>query len=152
MKRWSRRFKVAALACALLQAALIAAPAQAGVGRRPAQEGAQVKAQSKAANEQPFFCNLSALDADQRTHHRELTARLRESVEEVRELADGYGFRLAVDTARITLVAEWMALERLCCPFFAFQIDVGSDGQPLWLRITGRAGVKSFMQSEFGIK
>lgn len=143
MRRRSRRFKVAALACVLLQAALTAAPAQ---------EGAKMKAQSKAADERPFFCNLAALDAAQRKHHRELTARLRESVEEVRELTDGYGFRLAADTARLTMVAEWVTLERLCCPFFAFQIEVASDGQPLWLRITGRDGVKAFMESEFGIK
>ena len=106
----------------------------------------------EVADEQPFFCNLSALSADERKHHRELTTRLRESVKEVRELADGYGFRLATEAADIRLVAEWVTLERLCCPFFAFQLDVGSDGKPLWLRITGREGVKAFMQSEFDIK
>jgi hypothetical protein len=111
-----------------------------------------MKAQSKVADEQPFVCNLAALDAGQRKHHRELTARLRESVEAVRELADGYAFRLPADAAHINLTAEWVTLERLCCPFFAFQIDAGSDGQPLWLRLTGREGVKPFMESEFGIK
>ena len=111
-----------------------------------------MNAKSQAATEQPFFCNLSAMDADQRKHHRELTERLRQSVKEVRELTDGYGFRFPAETADITRVAEWVALERLCCPFFAFQLEVGSDHQPLWLRITGREGVKPFMQSEFGIK
>ncbi|HJQ23663.1 MAG TPA: hypothetical protein VKA60_07070 [Blastocatellia bacterium] len=143
MNRRVRLFKVTALACALLPAALIAAPAQ---------EGTRMKAPNQAASQQPFFCNLSALNAEQRKHHRELTARLRESVAEVRELADGYGFRLPADTAHISLAAEWVTLERLCCPFFAFQIDVGSDGQPLWLRLTGRDGVKPFMESEFGLK
>jgi len=143
MKRHVRLFKAVALACALLQAALITAPAQ---------EGTRMKTQSQATIEQPFYCNLAALNAEQRKHHRDLTARLRESVAEVREMADGYGFRLPADTAHINLAAEWITLERLCCPFFAFQIDVGSDGQPLWLRLTGRDGVKPFMQSEFGIK
>lgn len=152
MKRRTWLLKVAALAWALSQIALIMASAQAGEAYRSTQGEAKMKAQNKAADEQPFFCNLSALDADQRKHHRQLTARLRESVEEVRELADGYGFRLAADIAHINLVAEWVSLERLCCPFFAFQIDVGSEGQPLWLRITGREGVKPFMQSEFDIK
>jgi hypothetical protein len=45
-----------------------------------------------------------------------------------------------------------LALERLCCPFFAFQLEISKDGAPLWLRITGEEGVKEFMQLEFGIK
>jgi len=111
-----------------------------------------MKAESQAAAEQPFFCNLAAMDAGQRKHHRELSERLRQSVTEVRELGDGYAFRFAAETERITLVAEWVTLERLCCPFFDFQLAVGSQDNWLWLRITGREGVKSFMQSEFGIK
>jgi hypothetical protein len=152
MNRRFRLFHAAALACALWQAGFATPQDQTGAQRTTAQEGAKMKAKSQTAAEQPFFCNLSALDGDQRKHHRELTERLRESVKEVRELADGYGFRLAADTDRITLVAEWVALERLCCPFFAFQLEVGSDDKPLWLRITGREGVKPFMKSEFGIK
>jgi hypothetical protein len=152
MKRRSRLFSIAVLACALLQAGYAAPQVQTGGQRPAAQEGTKMNAESKTATEQPFFCNLSAMDADQRKHHRELTERLRQSVKEVRELADGYGFRFPAETADITLVAEWVALERLCCPFFTFQLEVGSDDKPLWLRITGREGVKPFMQSEFGIK
>jgi hypothetical protein len=152
MKRRSRLLSMALLACALLQAGFAAPQAPTGAQRPSAQEGARMNAERQTATEQPFFCNLSAMDADQRKHHRELTERLRESVKEVRELADGYGFRFAADTNSIRLVAEWVALERLCCPFFAFQLEVGSDNKPLWLRITGREGVKPFMQSEFGIK
>jgi len=111
-----------------------------------------MNAKSQTANESPFFCNLSALTADQRKHHRELTQQLRESVKEVRELADGYEFRFPAETDHITRVAEWVTMERLCCPFFAFQLEVGSEAQPLWLRITGRDGAKDFMKSEFGIK
>lgn len=110
-----------------------------------------MRAENQTATEQPLFCDLTAIDASQRKHHKELTGRLRESIKEVREMADGYAFRFAGETDQITLVAEWVALERLCCPFFDFQLEVGSRDKPLWLRITGRAGVKSFMQSEFGI-
>ena len=111
-----------------------------------------MRAESQTATSQPFFCDLTAMDAGQRKHHRELTERLRESVKEVREMADGYAFRFAGETDHLALVAEWVALERLCCPFFDFQLEVGNRDKPLWLRITGREGVKPFMQSEFGIK
>lgn len=142
---------MALLACALLQAVFAAGQTVNRAQPAIAQEGTKMKAENPSASEQPFFCDLTALDASQRKRHRELTERLRESVKEVREMADGYAFRLAADTDRITLAAEWVALERLCCPFFDFQLDVGSRDKPLWLRITGRAGVKPFMQSEFGI-
>ena len=111
-----------------------------------------MKAESQAATDTGFYCDLTAMDAGQRKHHRELSARLRAAVKEVRELADGYGFRFAAEADNITLVAEWVSLERLCCPFFAFQLEVGGQDRPLWLHITGREGVKPFMQSEFGIK
>jgi len=115
------------------------------------QEGTKMSAEKKA--ESPvFMCSLTALTPDQRNHHRELSERLHKSVSEVRELADGYAFRLPGETANITLVAEWITLERLCCPFFAFQLEISKEGAPLWLRITGEAGVKEFMQLEFGIK
>lgn len=116
------------------------------------QEGAQMSAEKKAASGPVFMCSLTALTPDQRKHHRELTERLHKSVREVRELADGYAFRLPDETAIITEVAQWITMERLCCPFFAFQLEVGNPGAPLWLRITGAEGVKAFMQLEFGIK
>ena len=99
-----------------------------------------------------FMCSLTALTPDQRKHHRELSEQLHKSVREVRELADGYAFRLPGETANVTMAAEWITLERLCCPFFAFQLEVSKEDAPLWLRITGETGVKEFMQLEFGIK
>src|SRR5512138_3019837 len=126
MKNRSRLFSIAALTCMLLQAGFAAAQAPTGRQRATGQEGTRMKAESKTATDSPFYCNLSALDAHQRKHHRELTAHLRESVEAVRELKDGYAFRLPAETISLTTVAEWVSLERLCCPFFAFQIEVTS--------------------------
>jgi hypothetical protein len=152
MKKTSRLFRPALLAGALLQAGFAAPQSLNGAAPSTTQEGAKMRAESRAATPQPFFCDLAAMDAGQRKHHRELTEKLRESVKEVREMADGYAFRFAGDTDDLALVAGWVALERRCCPFFDFQIEAGSREKPLWLRITGRRGVKPFMQSEFRIK
>ena len=109
-------------------------------------------AEKAQQNEATFFCSLTALNAAEREHHKELGQKLRTGIKEIRELSDGYAFRLSGERQTIVMVAEWIALERLCCPFFAFQLEIGSDPNPIWLRITGREGVKQFMQSEFGIK
>jgi hypothetical protein len=45
--------------------------------------------------------------------------------------------------------AEWVSLERKCCPFLAFEIEQPKDQGPVWLRITGPEGVKAFIEEEF---
>jgi hypothetical protein len=102
-------------------------------------------------NELPFACNRKAMNGEQRQRYNELTERLQIAKQEIRELADGFAFRLPVDTVAIRDAAEWITYERLCCPFFDFGIDVESNGEALWLRIAGREGVKPFIKSEFGI-
>ena len=99
-----------------------------------------------------FFCSLTALTIAERLHHKDLSQKVHAGVKEIRELSDGYAFRLGGERQTIAMVADWISLERLCCPFFTFQLEIGSDPNPIWLRITGREGVKQFMQSEFGIK
>jgi hypothetical protein len=38
--------------------------------------------------------------------------------------------------------------ERLCCPFFEISLRFERDGGPLWLRLTGREGIKDFIKAE----
>ena len=47
-------------------------------------------------------------------------------------------------------VAEFIANERLCCPFFGFTVEIEPEGGALWLHLTGRDGVKPFIQAEVG--
>jgi hypothetical protein len=104
------------------------------------------------ANESPIACSLNALDSEQRLRHQSLTVQLRSAAQETLELTDGYSFRLPSDEATIQKTAEWITMERRCCPFIAFGLEVGREGGPLWLSLTGREGVKSFLKTEFGVK
>jgi hypothetical protein len=110
------------------------------------------KMSENVAGESPIACNLKALDREQRRRHQSLTAQLRAAVQESRELPDGYSFRLPSDEATIQRTAEWITLERRCCPFLAFGLEVGREKGPLWLSLTGREGVKPFLKIEFGLK
>jgi hypothetical protein len=60
------------------------------------------------------------------------------------ELPDGYSFDL---DASISLpeVGEWIALERLCCPFLAFQLDVRPGGATQ-LTLRGPEGAKAILR------
>ncbi|HYN88738.1 MAG TPA: hypothetical protein VER55_09415 [Ardenticatenaceae bacterium] len=94
--------------------------------------------------ETPIACDMSAIPTERRDHHERLTEELfTTAVEETRELPDGYAFRVAAEY--YPLVTEFVADERLCCPFFAFALEVTPDRGPIWLRITGRDGVKQFL-------
>lgn len=65
-------------------------------------------------------------------------------MEAIREVADGYEFRLADDPSAITTAAEFISLEKLCCPFLHFALEIKPEGGPAWLRLTGREGRQSF--------
>ncbi len=64
------------------------------------------------------------------------------------ELPDGYAFHFPPDAKTYATVSEWIGDERLCCPFFAFDLQVSDRSQPLALRITGPEGVKQFIRAE----
>jgi hypothetical protein len=101
--------------------------------------------------EVPVACDRSALTAEQQERQRALYRQLHADVEEVVELEDGYAFRHSSDRAVLQAVAEFVALERLCCPFFEFGITVGRDGGPVWLRMTGEGEAKQILETEMGV-
>jgi hypothetical protein len=104
------------------------------------------------ANESPIACDLTALSAEQRVHRQALAQRMHAAAREICELPNGYAFRFSADPVLCLAVAEFMTLERLCCPFFTFALEMEPEGGAMWLRLTGRDGVKQFLQVELGIK
>src|SRR5262245_42287175 len=103
-----------------------------------------------AGGDETFACNMTALTRSERTHYGKLPRRLMDAVEERRELKNGYGFRLPA--TMLVSAAEWVSFERRCCPFFTFALDIGRDGGPVWLEVTGSKGVKEFIRAEFGLE
>ena len=99
----------------------------------------------------PVACNWAALTAEQRERQQALLGQLREDVKEVRELDDGYAFGHSPDSAVLLTIAEFVANERLCCPFFEFGITLERDGGPVWLRITGEGEAKHVLEAEMGV-
>jgi hypothetical protein len=95
----------------------------------------------------PLAGDLNAIPPEQRASHQALIERLMSGLAlETRELIDGYAFRfMASDNLE---VAAYVANESFCCPFLAFEIEVGAERGLAWLRITGREGVKEFLRSE----
>ena len=108
-----------------------------------------VETPARAKRESPFACDLSAMSPEQRKRKEGLGATLRSLRKGVRELPDGFEFELPSDPSTFQAAAEWAGLERLCCPFFDFDLRLEREGGPLRLRLTGREGVKQFIEWEF---
>jgi hypothetical protein len=98
----------------------------------------------------PFACDRAALSPHARKRHfDELSPALRDRKTAIHELGDGYEFQFPSDQATYQLVSEWVAGERLCCPFFDIDVHIEREHGKLWLRLTGREGTKQFIRADF---
>jgi hypothetical protein len=100
--------------------------------------------------EPALACDFGAMDDGQGERYRALRRRLGEDFREARELEDGYAFRHSPEAGVLIALAEYISLERLCCPFFDFAIEVGRDGGEVWLRMTGPEGAKEVLEAAMG--
>lgn len=101
------------------------------------------------ANESPLACNLAAMTAAQRERHRTLGRDLREIIAAIREVPEGFVFLLP--SQAWAMAAEFVTLERLCCPFVRFRLELEEEAGPCRLGLTGREGVKEFLRHELDL-
>ena len=111
--------------------------------------GGRQEKKAAPAGAKPIACSLTAMTAEQRRRHTHLREQMQKGVKEIKELPDGYAFRFAADAKTVVSLAEFISLERLCCPFFKFELAVDGGDSPAWLRLTGGEGVKEFLQTAF---
>jgi hypothetical protein len=92
-------------------------------------------------------CNPKAIPSDKRNDHEAVAKEIFSptSVLEVKELADGYGLRLPLESQMLHKVMTFVANERLCCPFFTFTLVVG---KAFWLELSGPPEVKAYIKAE----
>ena len=97
----------------------------------------------------PLVCNMDVFTSAEREAHILATTQLIQAVQNVREVENGYELVFPNETQFISRIAEFIANERLCCPFLKFTLEVSSSTEPLSLAITGRAGTQEFLRLEF---
>ena len=103
---------------------------------------------NKNLNEtQSLACDLTAIPTSVREEHVITAPQLFAAAQEVQELPDGYAIRFQNEPGRFMAIAKFIENERLCCPFFNFELDIEPNNGPLWLRLTGGEGVKEILQT-----
>jgi hypothetical protein len=111
-----------------------------------------VAGQVSTKPETPFACSIEkSLTKEQRAHKKQVTEKMETARMETTEIADGYVFRFRPEAISFAELADWVATERVCCPFFDLAIEAERENGPLSLRITGREGVKQFIRGEFHV-
>ena len=98
----------------------------------------------------PLACDPNALTPDQQEYWvKEIVPKLYREVQEIQELPNGWVWRLPSAPHVLTLVAEDLNMERLCCPFVNYTLEIEPNHGPFWLRMTGGEGVKEFLKMAF---
>jgi len=127
-----------------------------GVSRTPVRAQRDVIArtseQQVLTSETSFYCNTKSLSILEWAHKRDISEKMKIARAERKELADGYAFRFRPEAVSLMELADWVSSEARCCPFFDMTIEVERDGGPLWLKLTGKEGVKQFIRMEFQLE
>lgn len=98
---------------------------------------------------QRWACDLTAIAARNRPRYQDLVGRLRGGMVKRSETPEGYAFEIDEQSIDLTEIAEWMAMERLCCPFLTLQLSASGDRGNWLLTFSGPNGVKPLLQAEF---
>ena len=96
----------------------------------------------------PLACDMRAIPLSEREPHLKTSRELFSRIQKVRELPDGYEFRLPDGKNLLVWIAEFISLEKLCCPFLTFTLELEAEGGPIRLSLRGREGVKAFIREE----
>lgn len=120
-----------------------------GIGVLALAVGVRARSQTGEKKESPFYCNIKVLSVAERAHKKQIGEKMAASQVETKELANGYAYRYRPGGVSIVELADWVESERRCCPFFDMTIETEREGGPVWLKITGRKGVKEFIRGEF---
>lgn len=96
----------------------------------------------------PLACRMDVLGEPGRARHAVLLAELASAGPAVEELAEGFAFRFPSRPYLFLRVAEWIGLERECCPFLAIRLEIEHADRSLRVSVTGPAGTKDLLRAE----
>ncbi len=111
-------------------------------------EAVKTKAGLLNKRDSTLSCDMTAINKMERERHGEIAGSLLLAVQEIQELPDGYAFRLPVESSAVTMAAEFISRERLCCPFLGFACSQTRAGTHLGANHRS-LGVKQFLKAEF---
>ena len=99
----------------------------------------------------PLACNSNAFDAQQRVRYGELKRALLPRALGISNLVNGLEVSHQADAQTILELAEFATLERLCCPFLTFNLEIAPNQAGSKLTLSGPDGTATFLRHELGL-
>jgi len=97
----------------------------------------------------PIACDLAAFTEEQATRHRGAVATLLAAKPAIVEVPGGITFTFLSEPALCQAAMEFATLERLCCPFLTFRLELAPQAGPLTLTLTGPDGTEDILRDFF---
>lgn len=95
----------------------------------------------------PVACTLTGAAQERRMGEVAIFFRRAEHVE---SLPDGYAFRFPGSREAVATLAGFLAAERECCPFLAYELVCEPGHGAVWLRLRGRdEAARAFVRETF---
>lgn len=101
----------------------------------------------RIVSELPVACGLGG--REKRERREELSLEVFSGRLETEELDDGYAFVFPGEAGWAEKLVHFVAAERECCPFFAFELLFEPGSGPISLRVRGPEGAKELAREEF---
>lgn len=95
----------------------------------------------------PILCSLN--DYELRDRREEYLQRMSGSIREVAELENGFCYTFLAEGNVLADLAAIIRLERECCPFLNFELNVPAGSDYVTLKLTGQDGTKDAVSSLF---
>lgn len=102
---------------------------------------------SGPTDSRPIACDMSAFTPDERRQYNALRSRVTSSVTGTAGTDTGFRMRLD-DSMTLPEIAEWVGLERRCCPFLTITLAVQPD-EARWVELGGSRAIREFLSKEF---
>ena len=94
-----------------------------------------------------FACSMDAFTSGQRERHMAFIEQHLLAADATEELPDGYQLRFDKGSERYAELAEWISLERLCCPWIQFGLEL--DGETVKLSLRAPEAARPVLAEEF---
>ena len=95
----------------------------------------------------PIACSLTDKELQQR--RKNVLVKITESLIDFEELADGFRYRFPAEDVVLQNLMTVINLERKCCPFLNFKLNLEAGKDFVSLDLTGAQGAKEAISSLF---
>lgn len=129
----------------LVKGCCIETQAQCSKNCKDCKKKETVQNMKKTENNKSLSCKLTSPEL--RNRKEEVLAKLKGQVLEKKELSNGYSYKFNGADMTLDMLTDFIKSERQCCDFFDFKLDINNDSF-IWLEISGKKGVKQFIETE----